>query len=90
MTPTVTFTYRHKGVDKIRRIVPDALEFHHRSHDGFQPGWFLSGHDLDKNARRSFALTHIVLDPAAYISSGGLTIYRLAKMFVPPQPVGDT
>lgn len=67
----LTFTYRnYKGVEAKRRIGGIiTLEFLTSVGFGYQPGWFLSGTDLDKEAagadfpRRSFALSHIVFDP---------------------------
>lgn len=59
----VAFDYlNHKGETRRRRITPDAIEFLAAPSFGYQPGWFLSGHDLDKNARRSFKLDRIVFD----------------------------
>jgi len=56
----ITFLYtNHKGETRPRRLEPDSLEFLFSPGFGYQPGWFLSGHDLDKDARRSFALSHV-------------------------------
>lgn len=59
----VSFEYRnHRGEVSLRTIVPDKLEFlYHPGYD-YQPGWHLSGYDVDKKARRSFALCNIVLN----------------------------
>lgn len=60
----IEFQYtNHKGVTAKRRIVPASIDFLHKPGYSYQPGWFLHGFDLDKNAPRSFALTHVVLDP---------------------------
>lgn len=62
---TITFKYKnYRGEVSTRTIVPDSLEFYTVPDPkyGYQPGWFLSGHDQAKNARRSFALTHIILE----------------------------
>lgn len=62
MLEPVTFQYRnHKGSFATRRVIPRALEFIPMPGCGYQPGWFLTGHDVDKQAVRSFALTHISL-----------------------------
>ena len=56
----LTFRYKsHRGEISERRVIPDALEFILDPGYDYQTGWFLSGHDLDKNARRSFALCNI-------------------------------
>jgi hypothetical protein len=39
----------------------DSVEWIGRPGFDYQPGWFISGIDLDKDEHRSFALTHIVL-----------------------------
>lgn len=58
----IQFTYRnHRGEIEVRNVVPDSLEWVKNPGYDYQPGWFISGQDLDKKARRSFALTHIVL-----------------------------
>lgn len=57
------FKYKnHRGEIAKRRIIPDALEFFLDPGYDYQTGWFLSGFDLDKNARRSFALCNIQLE----------------------------
>lgn len=58
----VSFVYRnHRGAQSWRTIEFDSLEFHFNPGFEYQPGWFISGFDLERNARRSFALSHIVL-----------------------------
>lgn len=57
------FQYRnYKGILSERRVIVDSIEFLRNPGYDYQPGWFLSGYDLDKKNRRSFALTHIVLE----------------------------
>lgn len=61
----VTFKYKnHRGEIAMRRVVPDALTYRATPvpEYGHEPGWYLSGFDLDKSARRSFALTNIIVD----------------------------
>lgn len=60
----ISFTYlNHNGKRSERTIEVDSLEFHRNPGFGYQPGWFISGLDRDKNARRSFALARIELPP---------------------------
>lgn len=62
-TKPLVFTYRnHRGELRQRQIIPDSLEWLSAPGFGYQPGWFLSGRDIGKDARRSFALSHIVLN----------------------------
>lgn len=64
----IKFTYRnHKGEVEARRIQPTKIEYITYPGYNYQPGWFLTGHDLDRpggvsgfDNMRSFALTHIV------------------------------
>lgn len=56
---TVFRYLNHRGELTERHIRVDALEFLFRPGYGYQPGWFLSGHDLDKDARRSFSLNRV-------------------------------
>ncbi|RWB40431.1 MAG: hypothetical protein EOQ44_25140 [Mesorhizobium sp.] len=58
----IEFMYlNHRGETAKRRIEVDSIEFHRNPGFGYQPGWFVSGFDLDRNNRRSFALSRIVL-----------------------------
>lgn len=58
------FTYRnHRGEIEDRRIIPDAIEYMANPGFNYQPGWFISGECLDRKARRSFRLSHIVFNP---------------------------
>ena len=58
----IEFTYRnHRGQIEQRRVDVDSIEYIRDPGFHYQPGWFLSGKDLDRDARRSFALTHIIL-----------------------------
>lgn len=61
MPLTIEFQYiNHRGETRIRTVDVDSVEFHHAPGYGYQPGWFVSGYDHDKNNRRSFALNRIV------------------------------
>lgn len=67
MTITVCFAYKnHRGEVNNRTVDVDSIEFittvHADDDYGYQPGWFLSGWDHTKQARRSFALCNIILD----------------------------
>lgn len=58
----IKFEYKnHRGEVTQREIIPDALEWINAPGFYYQPGWFLSGFDCDKQARRSFALCNIIL-----------------------------
>jgi hypothetical protein len=74
--PIIEFIYRnYKGRTSLRRVRVDSIEW--ISHPGFdyQPGWFLSGIDLEKDARRSFALSSITLTAA-----GSRGVYKLLEL----------
>lgn len=62
MSITINFIYKnHRGVVEERTVDVDSLEFQfHPGHD-HQPGWFISGFDHARAARRSFRLSNIVL-----------------------------
>jgi predicted DNA-binding transcriptional regulator YafY len=60
--PTIQFLYlNHAGKLSGRTVTVDSVEFHRNPGFGYQPGWFISGFDHDKAARRSFALSRIQL-----------------------------
>jgi len=60
---TIQFTYRNNsGKLTQRRVIPDALEYVVRGGYNYQPGWAISGLDVDRNVRRTFFLTHIVFE----------------------------
>lgn len=62
MMATITFKYmNHNGKLAERTIDVDSVEFIGFASLGYQPGWFISGRCHEKNARRSFALSRIVL-----------------------------
>jgi hypothetical protein len=64
---TWTFLYlNHRGETKERTIDVECLEFIPESNYGYQPGWFISGRCYDKNARRSFALSRILMPETKY------------------------
>lgn len=58
----IYFTYRnHRGEIERRTVTPTEIEFIANPGFDYQSGWFLSGWDHDKQARRSFALSHIIV-----------------------------
>lgn len=62
MSKTITFTYiNHAGKRAERTVDVETLEFIKDPGFGYQGGWFISGRCHDKNARRSFSLSRIVL-----------------------------
>lgn len=62
----IKFEYKnHRGEVTQREIILDALEWINAPGFYYQPGWFLSGFDCDKQARRSFALCNIILPEGA-------------------------
>lgn len=67
----INFNYKnYRGEVSFRRVAVDSIEFLTNPGFGYQPGWFISGIDLDKNARRSFRFDNIVLDAASEQSFG--------------------
>ena len=55
------FAYKnHRGEISERRVHIHCLEYIMNPGFDYEPGWFLSGFDEHKQARRSFALTNIV------------------------------
>ena len=57
----VTFQYlNYQGKQTTRTVTPDAIEYIAAPGYGYEPGWFLSGFDHDKKARRSFQLNNII------------------------------
>lgn len=59
----ITFKYiNHKGRISDRTVVVEHLHFLPDPGFGYQPGWFVTGIDVDKEEYRSFALTHIVME----------------------------
>jgi predicted DNA-binding transcriptional regulator YafY len=58
----LTFEYKnHRGEVATRRVKPIGVMFVRNPSYGYQPGWFLHGRCLDKDAIRSFALCNIIL-----------------------------
>lgn len=71
----VKFNYKnHRGVVAERHVRNPRLQFEYKPGFGYQPGWFLHGFDLDKQAPRSFALSHIIL-PDTYT----LKVYQIEE-----------
>jgi hypothetical protein len=61
---TITFIYQnHRGETGPRTIDVDRVEFIREPGFGYHAGWFISGICHDRQARRSFALDRIVMDP---------------------------
>lgn len=62
----LTFKYKnYKGVVRDRTVDVQSLDFIYHppgSEFGYQPGWFITGTDVEKQEVRSFALTHIILE----------------------------
>ena len=56
----------HAGKKAHRIIKVDSVEFIGKVHFGYQPGWFISGFCLEKQARRSFALSRIIFDDSEF------------------------
>lgn len=63
MKPIKFWYTNHRGEVEEREIIPDAIEYIENPIYGYASGWFISGHDLSRNARRSFALTNIIRHP---------------------------
>ena len=56
-----TFEYlNHRGEIAWRLLVPYRLEFLEKPGYDYEPGWFLTGYDVEKQAVRSFALDNII------------------------------
>ena len=63
MTTTISFKYlNHRGKLAERIVDVDSLEFIREPGFGYQSGWFISGQDHEKDARRSFSLDRIIMD----------------------------
>lgn len=59
----ISFLYlNHRGVKEQRVVDVETLEFIREPGFGYQPGWFITGIDHKKQARRSFALDRIIMD----------------------------
>lgn len=59
----VEFRYKnHRGEVSWRRVEPQTITYFSRPGHDYQPGWFLTGVDLDKGKHRIFRLSHIVFD----------------------------
>ena len=77
---TSTFKYRsHRGVIEERTIDVDSVEWVSNPGYDYQPGWFISGMCHDRNKRRSFVLTNIVLENRN-TSGSPLIFFRLFQV----------
>jgi predicted DNA-binding transcriptional regulator YafY len=66
MPKTISFTYlNHNGKKAERTVDVETVEFLKNPGFGYQSGWFVSGFDHEKKARRSFSLGRIILDENA-------------------------
>lgn len=77
---TISFFYKnHRGEVAERTIDVDSIEWQNNPGYDYQPGWFISGHCHDRDARRSFALSHIVL-PEGVRTEVRPTSFKLVKL----------
>lgn len=59
---TISFYYKnHRGSIEERTIDVESLDWLSAPDYDYQPGWFITGRCHDRDAIRSFALTHIIL-----------------------------
>lgn len=74
--PQVRFDYKnHNDKTATRNVVVDSVEYIVEPGFGYSPGWFLSGFDVDKMARRSFALDSIILP-----SDAKMKVWKLLQL----------
>ena len=77
MPRPLEFQYiNHRGEMSLRTLDVDALEFHFNPGYGYQPGWFISGFDMERQARRSFALSRIMFEEIGNLGPGN-RVFRL-------------
>ncbi|MCK9361747.1 WYL domain-containing protein [Patescibacteria group bacterium] len=76
LAPVVFFYKNHRGEIEERHVVPESIEFSLVYHGDYhpQPGWYLNGFDLDRQARRSFLLANIALPLTVAIGEFGKKI----------------
>lgn len=56
-----SFEYKnYRGEIATRTVHVYCLEYRQTPGFGYEPGWFLSGFDVDRQAMRSFALENII------------------------------
>lgn len=78
---TISFTYtNHKNSKRSRTIDVDAIEYH-CDPVYYKPGWFISGFDHDKLARRSFAFANIDIDDLYFRGN----VAKLLSLLIPPR-----
>lgn len=62
MSELTIFKYKnHRGEVAVRSIIPEGIEWLGNPGFDYKPGWFLTGFDVDKQARRSFSLENIII-----------------------------
>lgn len=62
-TDILRFKYlNHRGSTGMREVLFESIQYIREPGYGYGPGWFISGYDLHRKARRSFALANIVFD----------------------------
>jgi predicted DNA-binding transcriptional regulator YafY len=75
--PIIKFNYlNHRGEVSERKVGVIGVEFNYNPNYGYQPGWFLRGFDLDKQAERSFALNRVQLPETPEVL-GRATLFTL-------------
>ncbi len=52
----------HRGETADREIIVESLDYLRAPGFDYEPGWFITGFDGEKNVRRSFSLDRIKLD----------------------------
>jgi hypothetical protein len=52
----------HRGSTDMREVLFESVQYIREPGYGYEPGWFISGYDLHRKARRSFALANIIFD----------------------------
>jgi predicted DNA-binding transcriptional regulator YafY len=59
----------YKGETKERKIEFESISFISNPGFGYQPGWFINGYCFEKNARRSFALSRVIINEGCDVPS---------------------
>jgi hypothetical protein len=72
------FKYKnHRGEVADRRVRVETIGWIEEPGFGYEPGWFISGHCLDKGDRRSFAFVNIVRPDNGRSAHTGYTLLNL-------------